>query len=364
MKKLLCLIGAIAITSSASSSITSFTNNKQIINNDSLELESQQQSISNYNYLQNVQNLRIEFSNLSSQVQRDIGRYLDQLDGKTVDEMKNSLKKSSNSFIHNNEEVILMIYEQSLEWKKLDTINLQISNIPWSTINKYLNIGASSSNDYSMSYGSYGPSHWWNAIWDWGGKWSIHEGYINLLRLLKPLYETYGTDFTSLIDTMEKGKSFVDYVVNIDKHDKDTIDVLKNLVNLTSSDFRSTGLPFTDSFYSIFAQFNDALDQVWDGLKIGAIKQLLISSIENEIGMTIAQFKDNYYNFISTGINALESAQSSISKIKSYVPSFIWTFISGGVYSIVNQMINADSNKNGVYIKFEQYYIPKGFKAL
>lgn len=365
MKKLLSLIGVLAISVSGASTaaVTIKTNNvtiqEQTIKN-TLKFDNSEKDF----FLQ-VNNLKERYNELSDNDKLNVANVMQKLPEQNINEIGQYLTNSNVEFIKTNKSIIETMYLVSNSFNTMSqnlSVSVQGFNVDWITLNDYIDLGLGNSNDYTPSVSKYGPSRWWK-LWEWGWKIDFPEGDINVMRFVHLGFSLFnGIDFKPLESLLKSGKTFFDYLVNLDQHDKDKVAVLYDLVIKTKNDFQNSKVPFTNKFYDIFDQFSTRLEK-FKILPIGFAKQEIKNAIKEETGMAIDEIGAKYSGILNTIINVASTVNIVLEVTFLLLPRIILQFIMGILSLIANQMINADANHNGVYLKFQQFIIPLGFSA-
>lgn len=361
MKKLLSLLGTTAILTSAGSTIITTTIKPTI---QTLQNNNPTNSIDN-----DIQfdNLKQEYQQLSETEQRNIAIAMAKLPELNDNDRNQYLATSNIDFIKNNQitiENIYLLYNSIAQMTKSVSLSTYSLNINWSMINQFIDLDFGDSNDYLPTISKYGPSHWWTAIWDWGFKVDLPEGDVNVIRVINLLSSLYNDiDFGSLETVISSGINFFDYLIHIDNHSNDKIEVLYNIVVKIEIDFKNSGIPFTNKIYDIFNQFITKL-KIWQSLPLNGLKGAILSNIKStiqkETKMSIKEIGEKYLNTINKTITILNDAKNILNNTLQFnLTNIIWNYIK----KAVKTMINADKNHNGVAIKFQQFLIPKGFSA-
>lgn len=361
MKKLLCLLGTTAILTSASSAIITTA-----VKSTEQKLQNSKQVKSADNYIQ-FTNLKKEYNQLSETEQKNIAIAMAKLPTLNDNERNQYLKNSNITFIKKNKTIIENMYLLYNSISKMTKSVVQTTyslNINWKMINQFIDLDFGDSNNYTPTVSMYGPSHWWTALWDWGFKVNFPEGDVNIMRIVKLLSSLYnGIDFGSLETVLQSGYTFFDYLINIDKHSNDKAEVLYNIVVKTETDFKNSGIPFTDKVYDIFNQFSTSLEpsktlplNFYNNLILNYIK----TAIQDKTKMSLEEIGAKYSDILTKTISILNDAKVILNDtLQIVLPNIIWNYLK----KATEAMIKADENHNGVNIKFQQFLIPKGFGA-
>lgn len=356
MKKLLSLLGVTAILTSAGSGVITI---QALQNNNSLNLTDFKNNDIQFD------NFKKEYNQLSEIEQRNIVMAMAKMPELNDNEINQQLTNSNIDFIRNNKEIIESIY---FLYNLIEKIAKSISpatyslNINWSIINQYIDLDFGDSNDYIPSVSKYGSADWWTAFWDWGFKVNFPEGDVNIMRVFNLLSSLYnGTDFGSLASIFKSGYTFFDYLINIDNHGTDKVEVLYNIIVKTEADFKNSGIPFTNKIYDIFDQFSLQLEKLQKMSLDGLVLNIIKSTIKDKLGMSLEEIGEKYSNILIKTISILNYAKDILNNTLPFVlPNIIWNYLK----TTAKVMINADKNHNGVTIKFQQFLIPKGFSAI
>ncbi|MCL8209561.1 hypothetical protein [Spiroplasma attinicola] len=357
MKKLLCLLGTTAILTSASSAIITTA-----VKPTEQKLQNSKQVKSADNYIQ-FTNLKKEYDQLSETEQKNIAIAMAKLPTLNDNERNQYLKNSNITFIKNNKAIIENMYLLYNSISKMTKSVVQTTyslNINWKMINQLIDLDFGDSNNYTPTVSMYGPSHWWTALWDWGFKVNFPEGDVNIMRIVNLLSSLYnGIDFGSLETVLQSGYTFFDYLINIDKHSNDKAEVLYNIVVKTETDFKNSGIPFTDKLYNIFDTFNSIL-QFYKGQNLSETSKVIKVIIEIPLKMSLEDIGAKYSDILTKTISILNNAKAILNDtLQIVLPNIIWNYLK----KATKAMIKADENHNGVNIKFQQFLIPKGFGA-
>lgn len=361
MKKLLCLLGTTAILTSAGSTIITTTVKPTV------------QKWQNNNPIKPIDNdiqfdnLKKEYNQLSETEQRNIAIAMAKLPTLNDNERNQYLTNSKIDFIRNNKitiENIYLLYNSIEKMTKSVSLITYSLNINWSTINQFIDLDFGDSNDYIPTVSNYGPAHWWTALWDWGFKINFPEGDVNVMRIINLLSSLYnGIDFGSLETVLTSGHTFFDYLINIDNHSNDKAEVLYNIVVKTETDFKNSGIPFTNKMYDIFNQFINSL-KIWQTIQLNDYDNLILNyiktAIQKETKMSVEEIGVKYSDILNKTITILNNAKTILnSTLQIVLTNIVWNYLK----TAVKAMIKADKNHNGVSIKFQQFLIPKGFSA-
>ncbi len=360
MKKLLCLLGTTAILTSAGSTIITTTVKptvQKLQTNNSIEPTNDIQ----------FDNLKKEYDQLSESEQRNIATVMAKLPTLNDNERHQYLINSQLDFIKNNKvtiENMYLLYNSIIKMTKSVAIATYSLNINWSMINQFIDLDFGNSNDYIPTVSKYGPAHWWTALWDWGFKVNFPEGDVNVMRVINLLSSLYnGIDFGALETVLKSGYTFFDYLINIDNHSNDKAEVLYNIVVKTETDFKNSGIPFTNKVYDIFNQFSTNL-KPYETLPLNFYNNFILNqiktAIQKETKMSVEEIGTKYSDILNKTITILNDAKSILnSTLQIVLTKIIWNYLK----TAVKAMIKADKNHNGVNIKFQQFLIPKGFGA-
>lgn len=352
MKKLLSLIGAAAISTTGVSSAAMALQLKTIT-------DQQLEKDSNFD----IDALKNAYNALSEVEKIEISQEMMNLSKLNINEVKATLDNSNIIFIKNNKDTIekMFILYSSLIQVSSSLVSAQIE-VEWTKLNEFINLGFGNSNDYAPYAYSYGPENWWE-IWDWGLRIDFPEGSINIMRVIKLLMSLYnGIDFTPFRQLLMSGRNLFDYLVNITKHGDDKISVLYNLVIKVDSEFKKSGIPFRQDIYDVLNKFKVLLKPLQDS-KLGFLKNVIKAQIEQQLGMSLEAVSEMYLGSLDLAIGLTDSVNRILRRIGDSLPSFVWDFIMNVIKDIANEMVAADWNHKGVYIKFQQYLYPLGFKS-
>lgn len=365
MKKLLSLLGITAMLTSAGSAviITKIKPDTQTLQNkNDLILDNNLDG----NKTVQINNLKKVYEQLSESEQKTIAGVMAKLPELNYNEITQYLANSKIDFIKNNQETIAMMYLSFTSMQKMSKSLVMTTaslNVDWTMMNQFVNLNFGNSNDYTPWADTYGPSSWWTTIWEWGFKIDFPEGDINVMRVVNLLFSLYnGVNFAPLESLLKSGNNFFDYIINIDQNSNDKVYILQNLLIKTETAFRNSGVPFTDDFYTIFAQLGLVLDFYKDE-KLAIIAPLIKNTIEMQAGMTLEEVGTKYSGILNNIISLLGTANMVLNLIDGTIPGIVWNYIVDSLASMAKQMINADLNHNGVYIKFQQFLFPQGFAA-
>lgn len=364
MKKVLSLIGIVSISASTGASVLE-------LQTASTNYEGQNKNRLNFVASETSNKFHInEFKNsynaLSKSDKAVVAGAMAKISKLNINEISQYLATSQIDFIRENKATIENMYALYTSMTTLSqtlSVAAQDLNIDWGAINNLIDLNFGDSNDYTPIVDTYGPEHWWTAIWDWGWKIDFPEGDINVMRVVKLVISLYdGINFKPLEALISSGKDFFDYLVNLDLHDDDKVAVLYDLLVKTGDDFKNSGVPFTNQFYDIVNKFTSIL-KPFQNVKLGVVKNIIKTTVEKQLGMSLEQIGKEYSGYIDLALNILVVANDILFKIKDSLPGIIWDFIFNSISDITNQMVAADLNHNGVYLKFQQFIIPLGFTA-
>lgn len=369
MKVLLSLLGSAAISASAVGTTLvvktepTTTQKSEIKNQQNFDTTPEDMNLQ-------IQNLRKEYLKLSDNEKNNIAQAMAELPKLNPDQISEYLMNSDIDFIKENQLAIETMYSLSTS---MNQINYSLStfslNVDWNTVNQFLDLGFGDSNEYTPSTSVYGPENWWDAIWDWGWRLDLPEGAINIVRLIDLGFSLYnGTDFAPALKIVQQAKPLFDYLINIDDHKDDKMIVLYNMLVEAKSDFQSSGIPFAEGFYDIFDKALDLMKQ-WEALlpilPVSIAIPIIKEEIKNALGMELSEIGAQYSTYIDLTVNILEGVNQFLDILHAYLPGlgFIFDFIMDNLKSIAKEMVAADTNHQGVYIKFQQFIIPLDFNA-
>lgn len=363
MKKLLTLLGAVAISGSAGASTVVAVNTSSNSNTtikSTLNINPIETNIS----LQIMQ-LRNSYNSLSDSEKLDVANVMKELPNLSTIEIGQYLANSNIEFIKQNKIIIENMFILSNSFNTISnslSVSTQSLNVDWGMINQFIDLDFGNSNEYTPLVDTYGPSNWWK-FWEWGWKIDFPEGDINIMRVVKLLVSLYdGINFEPLESLLETGRTFFDYLVNLDQHDDDKVAVLHDLLIKTETEFKNSKIPFTQDLYDILDQFSSIL-KILREQKISLIKNIIKSTIQDKLGISLEEISAEYSGYLDQIINIMHITNNVLDIIHGTLPGIIWNFIMDGILLISTEMINADSYHNGVNLKFQQFIIPLGFES-
>ncbi|MDQ7982650.1 MAG: hypothetical protein REH79_00315 [Spiroplasma sp.] len=242
------------------------------------------------------------------------------------------------------------------------SVTRQDLNVDWISFNQFIALDFGDSNEYAPTTSTYDPENWWE-VWDWGWRIDFPEGDINVMRVVKLVYSLYnGLNFRPLEDLLKSTNNLFKYLLALDQHDQDLIAVLHDIIVKTEKDLKDSGVPITDEVFNVLNQFSSIL-KPFRNFKLITFSSIIKRQVESELGMSIDEIGIKYFAIINQSIKALGIVNSVLEVIQDSIPAIVWQFIVDNLGTIANQMAAADQNHNGVYLKFQQFVVPMGFKA-
>lgn len=360
MKRLLSLIGVTLI------GVT--TANSAVVATQSLDIQQKQAMVTVPNGFAYEDSLALkhDYDGLSETEKKVVDQELAQLANLNMANVHLFLNKSKVSFIEENKAIIENMFLLSSSFTKISStlaVSVQTMEIDWMKINEFIDLDFGNSNNYAPTTSTYGPSNWWDFIWDWGWRIDFPEGDINIMRVVNLVTSLYnGINFEPLEKLVKTGKSFFDYLINLDQHEQDKIEVLYDLIIKTQEEFQNSGVPFSNQLYEILTKFSSLL-KPFKNVKLQIVKSIIQNQIEKELGISLKTIGDSYSGYLNTITKVISIVNDVLVVIRGIIPGIIWDFIVESIQTISAQMIAADWTHNGVYLKFQQFLFPLGFQA-
>jgi hypothetical protein len=369
MKTLLSILGVISISASGGSAAILAKNQPTIAQQgekqNTLKLNKNEDDLS----LQ-ISNLTRIYHTLSDQEKTIIAQEMEKLPELNSNEINQYLANSKIDFIRNNKEAIETMYLLSTSISQISEYSLPTPqlDIDWMKINEFLDLNFGDSNEYSLWANAYGPAHWWTAIWDWGLKVDFSEGIINIMRLAKLGFSFYnGLDFAPLESLTRTLKNLFDYLNNIDHHGNDEVNVLHDLILQAENKLKETKVPLNKKISDIIYLARNLLEHVVEGTKVSEITELIKKAFEAGLKVSLEEISSKFSEILNTALLACEIGNTILDVLHKFLATtgvaIVVDFILNSLKTIANQMVDADSNHQGVYLKFQQFFIPLGFNA-
>lgn len=370
LKKILSLFGAGAVLTSATVPFISKTSSFE---NNFINLKNNQKMNESFNTLipNNFKKMINDYNNLSLDNKNIVAKYLNFMDEISYDEAILYIRKLDNNFIQNYQAEIISLYENfviKLNQPKVSSRLLE--KIDWSMLNEYLDIDFSDSSDFSVDCSLYGPAHWWTALWDWGWKIDFGGGIINVEKLGIKVYDAYGLKYDGLKQVL---KTVIDKFKDIFNPEDSTITInqLKENIEILNKEIKGTKLPFKQSFLtkidSVISLLNLTILSGYGDCCISSFKIEIEQIVSNIFGINEANLEEKYnqlVNIFDEISETLTNVEATVQSFYDKLPDVVVDFLLGSFVTIVNQMINAETNYGkGVRLKFQQFIIPQGFEA-
>ncbi|ARU92311.1 hypothetical protein SCLARK_001881 [Spiroplasma clarkii] len=312
-----------------------------------------------------------DYNSLSTSNKKIIAAKLDIMDTMTIDVAKNYLSNINIKFIHDYRNEILDLFNSFVIKPRNNDLQSELfTNIDWKQIERFISIDFTNSNDFSIDSSTYGPSHWWTALWDWGYKFEFGGGIINIERVALTIYNAYGFDFDQLISTLKVGDEILRNMF-LPKESYISIDTFSLLIKKFQTQISNSGLPVTKYFNQIIdtasALTSMLISQGAGEMAVTELAEYIQEEVSNQFGINVEDLRTTY-NDISKIIwemtDTLNQITLVIDKMYTDLPDFIVDFILGSFVRIAKQMIAAENHSgNGVYIKFQKFIFPQGFKG-
>lgn len=361
MKKLLSLLGVTTMLTSAGGAVM-IAQTKPVTQT----LERHLPEVGNTTT--QINNLKKTYDALSESEQKDVAMVMAKLPELSSDEIGQFLATSKVDFIKNNKTVIENMYlSYSTMQKMSDSLMFSAAslNVDWNLMNQIIGLNFGNSNDYTPSFSAYSPDSWWS-FWDWGFKIDFTEGDVNVMRVVNLVTSLYnGVNLAPLESLLKSGNNLFDYLVNIDSNGNDSVQVLYSIITKTEASFKSSGVPFTNEFYTVLDKLSSSLEilNVNTSYALSTVTPQIKNIIQTSFGMSIEELGTKYADILNKTITLLGTTNMVLETISKVIPSIVWNYIFDTIQTVSKQMMNADQHHNGVYIKFQQFLFPQGFAA-
>jgi hypothetical protein len=188
------------------------------------------------------------------------------------------------------------------------------------------------------------------------------------MRLAKLGFSFYnGLDFAPLESLTRTLKNLFDYLNNIDHHGNDEVNVLHDLILQAENKLKETKVPLNKKISDIIYLARNLLEHVVEGTKVSEITELIKKAFEAGLKVSLEEISSKFSEILNTALLACEIGNTILDVLHKFLATtgvaIVVDFILNSLKTIANQMVDADSNHQGVYLKFQQFFIPLGFNA-